>query len=111
MTFDSVASYYRRTGSLKQTTIHFNISMGKCRKILITTGDYSSPLSIQILKLLEQGLSEPEICEKLGKSKSTINSHIPYSKGAYLSDSPTQNAIRIRDCRKRKRDNRQASET
>lgn len=83
MNFDAVSTYYKRTESLKKTTAHFNISMGKCRKILITTGDFSSPLSITVSQLLSQGMSPKEIEKKLNKSRTAINGYIPYSKGEY----------------------------
>lgn len=101
MNYSSVSSYYKQTESIKRTAEHFNISVGKCRKILITSGDFSSPLSLKISELIDAGKTTKEIMDLLGKSNSTVNAHIPYSKGLYLSESPSKNALRIRKHRKK----------
>ena len=81
-----------RDGHKKQELIadEFGISRLKVRKILITTGDLVYPETAQIEGLLSDGKSVAEICSKLRMSKSTVNSLIPYTKGAYkLSDVST----------------------
>lgn len=102
MTFDEVSRYYNSGGSIKATARHFQISETKCRKILITTKDYFTPLSKEISKLLLRGLTMQEIGCVLGRSRASINSNTPYSKGEYNSAFPTENAKRIRQCRERK---------
>lgn len=89
--------------SRKEIAKSLKISDNKVRKILITAGE--SPVSKtgdRVLKLFEEGFSQKEICDMLGLSKSAVNSHIPYTKSVYNSDSPTINAERIRECRKKK---------
>lgn len=96
MRFDDVSSFYRANDSLRQTAMHFGISEGKCRKILITTGDYRSPRTDEILRLVDAGLSLEDISRELSIGISAINAHLPYSKGEYNVDQPTVNAQRIR---------------
>ena len=89
--------------SRKEIAKSLKISDNKVRKILITAGE--SPVSktgTRVLKLFEKGFSQKEICDMLGLSKSTVNSHIPYTKSIYNSDSPTANAESIRKSRKKK---------
>lgn len=98
-----VIRLYRLGASRRDIAKSLKISDNKVRKILITAGE--SPVSKtgdRVLKLFEKGFSQKEICEILGLSKSAVNSHIPYTKSIYNSDSPTINAERIRECRKKK---------
>jgi hypothetical protein len=102
MTFDEVSRFYNSGESIKSTARHFKISETKCRKILITTGDYYSALSKEISELLSHGLTMQEIGCALGKSASAISSNTPYSKCEYNATNPSDNAKRIRECRRRK---------
>lgn len=77
----------------------FGISRIKVRKILVTTGDISSPAGIT--SLLASGLKIDEIAQKLNMSKSTVNSWIGYSKGVYGLDVSAA-ADRTQLCRERK---------
>ena len=98
-----VIRLYQTGVSRKEIAKSLKISDNKVRKILITAGE--SPVSrtgSRVLKLFEKGFSQKEICEILGLSKSTVNSHIPYIKSIYNSDSPTINAEKIRKSRKKK---------
>ncbi len=97
--FEKVATHYRSTGSLRETSSFFGFSLGKCRKILITTGDYSSPLSLKVAGLLEEGQSPEEISSELGISNAAVNSYLPYSKGIYNADAPSTNSLAIRKWR------------
>lgn len=94
--------YYRSCGSIRQTASHFEISPQKCRRLLISSGDWQSPAASRILDLWDQGLSAADIASLLGMRLKTVQAYIPYTKGAYLSDSPTRNALAIRRCRANK---------
>lgn len=96
---DDVLKTYNATGSIKETAKIYEISEQKVRKILITKGVYSTPLSDKINKLRDQGLTPTEISKKLNISRAAVNSYMPYSKGQYKSDSPSENALRIRKSR------------
>nr|DAP78682.1 MAG TPA: Lactose operon repressor [Caudoviricetes sp.]DAY55982.1 MAG TPA: Lactose operon repressor [Caudoviricetes sp.] len=39
------------------------------------------------------------IAEKLRVSKSTVSAYLPYTKGVYLGENPSSNALKIRKCR------------
>ena len=64
----------------------FQISRIKVRKILITTGDITSPTTKQIQELLAAGKTIKQISEEMRISISTVNSLLPYSKGVYGLD-------------------------
>ncbi|MGI6669980.1 MAG: hypothetical protein ACOX58_00095 [Christensenellales bacterium] len=91
-------------GKKKQELIaeEFGISRLKVRKILITTHDLSYPLTTTISSLLAEGKSVGEICSKLRMSKSTVNSLIPYTKGAYKLSEVSAAAERTQIYRQRK---------
>lgn len=105
----SVADSYRHPGKdevgevngrKKQELLaeEFGISRIKVRKILITTGDITSP----IFSLIAQGLSTAEVAQKLNLSKSTVNSWVGYSKGVYKLSDVSAVADRTRLYRERK---------
>lgn len=50
----------------------------------------------------QKGKTDDEICEILKIKKRTLDRYTPYKKGVYLSEEPTENALRIRKYRERK---------
>ena len=59
-------------------------------------------MSVQVKDLYGQGFSVEDIADKLGVSKSAVSGYLPYSKGVYLGENPSSNAIKIRKCRAKK---------
>lgn len=55
----------------------------KIRKILITTGHYSTELSRKVQRLYEEGYSIQQIMEETGLKKSSVHGYLPYIKGNY----------------------------
>lgn len=102
MTTEQIVSFYDQCQSIAETGRHFGVSDHKIRRVLIDAGAYMTAQSKQILKLYDEGLSPEEIGKKLNLSRSTVFSNLPYSKGQYNSDTPTENAIKIRKCRESK---------
>ena len=108
----AVAASYRSGGLAEDADKHkpqvlvaeeFGISRLKVRKILITTGDYKSPMTEEILRLKEQGKKPGEICEMLGIGRSTLNSYLPYEKGVYKLEGVSAGAERVARWRERKK--------
>ena len=99
MTADEIVSFYNQCQSIAETGRHFGVSDHKIRRVLISAGVYMTAQSKEILKLYNQGFTPEEIGERLKLSRSAVFSNLPYSKGQYNSDTPTENAIRIRKCR------------
>lgn len=69
-------------GKKKQELLaeEFETTRLRIRKVLITTGDYRSPITAQIQEIQRQE-EKPE--EVLNLSRATVNSLIPYQKGVY----------------------------
>ena len=60
--------------------------------------------------LHDAGLPPAEIAERLGCTVSTVYSYLPYTRGLHADYIPTPNALRIRKCRTRKRNQAKMSE-
>ena len=75
----------------------------KISKILITAGAWSSPLSLKIAKMREDGKSIDEIAESLGMTRNAVLSYTPYDRGMQGAEYPSVNALRIRACRAKKK--------
>ena len=91
-----VISLYARGFSTKNIEKQGICSESKARKILINEGLYKSPRTVEIGLMLKEGMTALQIAEKLNISSKMVNAFMPYSKGLYLSENPTPNAMRIR---------------
>lgn len=103
---EDIIQAYNTEGSIKKVAALFRISEQKVRKILIDAGEYESDMSMQVKDLYRQGFSVEDIADKLGVSKSAVSGYLPYSKGLYLGENPSSNAIKIRKCRAKNSDSR-----
>ena len=99
---EDIIQSYNTEGSIKKVAALFRISEQKVRKILIDANLYESDMSVQVKDLYEQGFSIEDIADKLGVSKSAVSGYLPYSKGLYLGENPSGNALKIRKCRAKK---------
>lgn len=96
---EDIVQAYNTEGSIKKVAALFRISEQKVRKILIDADLYESDMSVQVKDLYEQGFSVEDIADKLGVSKSAVSGYLPYSKGLYLGENSSSNALRVRKCR------------
>lgn len=82
--------------------IHTTLGIGsqKITKTLVSLG----LLNTNEARLFRAGLTVDEIADRLGVSVRRVESRIPYSKGAYMRENPTQNALNIRRSRKKEND-------
>lgn len=100
----SVVRLYEQGLSIKAISRHLRISEQKARKILITAGGWSSPLSAKIQSLQKEGKSIDEIAEIIGISHNAVISYLPYDRGMQNAEYPSINAIRIRQCREKRKE-------
>lgn len=99
---EDIIQAYNTEGSIKKVAALFRISEQKVRKVLIDAGEYESDISVQVKDLYEKGFRVEDIADKLKVSKSAVSSYLPYSKGLYLGENPSSNALKIRKCRAKK---------
>ena len=99
-----VIAIFNRCGSIKSTAKISGLSETKVRKLLISAGAYETPLTKKIASLISQGYAPDQIAAACGLTKKNLSNYLPYTKGVYNADAPTDNAIRIRRCRKNKKE-------
>lgn len=88
--------------SIRDVAQAMNTTPLRIRKILITTGHYSTELSRKIQSLYEEGYSIQQIMKQTGLKRASVHAYLPYSKGSYNLSELTLNAERKRGYRKRK---------
>lgn len=98
---EDVISAYEKEGSLKKVARLYDVSEQKIRKILIDANAYESDIANKVNDMYKQGYGVQYIADKLKMSISAVSSYLPYTKGQCLADEPTENAIRIRQCRQK----------
>ena len=87
---------------LNAVAAEFEITALKARKLLITSGVYSTALSRQITELHVGGAEISRIMKLTGLSRASVHSYLPYTKIPYKLDELSANAERIRLYRERK---------
>ncbi len=85
--YENIIKTYNETGSVKDTATKLHTSVVKVRRVLITEGLWSSPTSLKILALYEDGLTVAQIAEKLNYSEKNVQAFLPYTRGAYGGES------------------------
>lgn len=92
----AVVKTYQKTESIRETALIHEISRIKVRKLLITEGVYSTPESIKVNELLNEGFSSSEVAQKLSISIGSVNNLSAYRKGEHNSKEPTRSAVNAR---------------
>lgn len=110
MTEERMVQLYQATGSIRAVSLYTGVSEAKARKMLITAGALRSGRAAEVAALLERGLSEAQAAEALGISVKSLRAHLPYTRGAYFSDTPTRNALYLRAWKERKRNSKKADQ-
>lgn len=99
---EKVVTYYKRGKDVKDIAIMCQISDHKVTKILVTAGIFRSETYNRIKTLREKGKTDEAICDILKINLRTLDKYTPYKKGIYLSDTPSENTLRIRKFRAKK---------
>ena len=71
---------------------------------MITDNAYESEKSKKIKEMYDHGMSEKEIAAIMKMKEKTVSGYLPYRKGEYNLDNPSQNAIELRQWRKKKKE-------
>lgn len=100
---DDILRSYRITKSIKRTARELEVSECTVHKALLSAGVISTPLSERIKELIAAGMPQKDIAKLLHTSISQVSKHTLYSKGSYLNDNKSINALRIKKCRERKK--------
>lgn len=103
MTKEKVLLIYEKNKSIRRTAAETGLSQPTVKKILVNESLFTTKRSEEIRELYKHGLNVREIMEETGLSRSAVHSYLPYTKGLYNSDNPTQNALNVRRCRSKKK--------
>ena len=87
--------------SIRDVADHFDITILKARKMLISAGMYSTDISRQVQELSESGKRINEIMEITGLSRASVHSYLPYTKVIYNMPELSVDAERKKLQRKR----------
>lgn len=98
-----IIAAYREHPTIYTAAKKCNCTRDVARRVLLDAGLISSPRANEVRTLLSAGLSAGQIAERLGCTVSTVYNYAPYIRGCHADYVPTPNAIRIRKCRARKR--------
>ena len=91
----------KKRNTLSSVAEELDISIAKVIKLLITGGAYMPEKARRVNELYSTGLTVAEIQNKLGVSRATVQSYLPYRKGVYSAKETSVNADRIRIYRER----------
>lgn len=83
-TADKIIETYKLRGSIKQTARELHIAEQTVRRTLVIAGEYTSPRSQEIDRLLEAGHSVDEIASELCIKQKTVRVYMQYTRGSYL---------------------------
>ena len=98
--FSDVSNLWKKGFSKKEISRRLNISEHKVRKILVTIGAIETEES----KLYSAGHTQEQISQITGKTLGAVNARIPYTKCPYNQLHPTENALRIRKHRTKRKE-------
>lgn len=101
--FEAVIEKYKGGMPIKEIAKELGLSEVKVRRILITEELWSSRTSEEVLLLHRRGLSAADIAEKLQKPLKTVQAYMPYTKGEYRADYPSESTLVNRAYRERNR--------
>ena len=101
---ENVCHEYKTGKTIRKIAKEKELSAVKVRKILITGGVFSSPLSTQIDALNKDGKKPSEIAIILNTTTANVNSYLPYERIIYKMEERSVEAARQQRYRDRKRE-------
>lgn len=100
---NDIIAAYRDHPTIYTAAKKCNCTRDVARRVLLAAGLISSPRADEVRTLRAAGLSTSEIAARLGCCEATVHTYSPYQRGIHADYTPTPNALRIRKCRARKR--------
>ena len=106
--YRQIVALYKELGSVNAVVEKLGgaASKIKVQRVLITEGLWSSKTSREIGVLFEQGKTASEIAEELQLSLKSVQSYLPYTKGAYFENETSDSRL-SREYRQRNRNTAQ----
>lgn len=101
--YQDIIAAYRAHPTIYTAAQKCNCTRDVARRVLLAAGLISSQRADEVRTLLSAGLPPGQIADRLGCTISTVYNYAPYQRGLHADYIPTANALRIRKCRARKR--------
>lgn len=105
MDAEKIVAAWMSTKSVRQASLEAEVSAKTVVKVLVSNGILPTQRAQEIAHMAE-AMPVEEIAAALGTTVKNIKNYLPYTKGSYLGDDKTVNAVRIRECRERKQKHR-----
>lgn len=102
MDMNEIVAYYNECNSVRQTAKKFGISPKSVLKILISNDICPEGRATEIHRLISSGVKPAEIAARFKISEKTVCGYMAYSKGSYLNEDKSKNALRIQAHRAKK---------
>lgn len=99
--FDDRVERAYEAPTIREVAMALNTSPLRIRKLLITAGYYSTETSRRVRALHEAGYNTKQIMDRTGLKAASVNSYLPYTKGAYNLPELSLNSERRRVYMKR----------
>ena len=100
--FDDRVERTYKAQTIREVAMALHTSPLRIRKLLITAEYYSTEMSRRVRVLHEEGYNTKQIMDKTGLKATSVNSYLPYTKGAYNLPELSLNSERRRVYVKRK---------
>lgn len=100
--FDDRVERTYEAPTIREVAMALHTSPLRIRKLLITAEYYSTEMSRRVRALHEEGYNTKQIMDKTGLKAASVNSYLPYTKGAYNLPELSLNSERRRVYVKRK---------
>ena len=101
-TKEEIIEKYRANESIRATAQETGLCTQSVRRIVIESGDFVSPLSLEIKHRIDEGESIEEIAAALNLKPKTVLGYLPYTKGSYRTGEKSKNASNIARWREKK---------
>ena len=98
--YDSVSRLWQQECSQREISYRLRISQPMVLKIPVTIGAIEAEES----RLYASGYTPEQIYQLTGKTLGAVNARLPYTKCPYNQLNPTENALRIRKHRTKRKE-------
>ena len=98
---DKIISTWEALGTIKGTARACQVSPKTVLKVLSTHGIAATEQAEQVQAMAEH-MSVEEIAAQLKISTRTVQTYLPYTRGTYLSDEKSPNALKLKAWRENK---------
>lgn len=103
VSFQEIVDCFMETKSVQRTAAELNTNTTRVRRVLITEGLWHSSLSDKIGNLHSQGNAAEEIAAQLFLSPKTVQCYLPYTRGSYIDNQQSSDAVKSQSYRERKK--------